>query len=136
MSDLICPFGATLAKDDFACKQAEKIIRRGGAEFACKDNAAHTRCCKLYENLKATALPAFDLEDDLLQVPHGVLSKIRFGGLLGLQRLVTGSPGETVDDIETLVDEAAARFDAIERIPLEQLVDDITHYTLARRRRR
>ena len=136
MNDLICPFGATLAKDDFACTRAEKIIRRGGAEFACQDNAAHTRCCTLHENLKATALPAFDLEDDLLAVPHGVLSKIQFGGLLGLQRLVTGSAGEKVDDIATLVDHAATRFNAIEHIPLDQLVDDITHYTLARRRRR
>ena len=136
MSDLICPFGATLAKDDFACKQAEKIIRRGGAEFACKDKAAHTRCSTLHENLKATALPAFDLVDDLLEVPHGVLSKIQFGGLLGLQRLVTGSPGGKVDDIATLVDHAATRFDTIKHIPLDQLVDDITRYTLARRRRR
>ncbi|HSG11509.1 MAG TPA: hypothetical protein VLB10_07175 [Gammaproteobacteria bacterium] len=136
MNDLICPFGATLAKDDFACTRAEKIIRRGGAEFACQDSAAHKRCCTLHENLKATALPAFNLEDDLLAVPHGVLSRIQFGGLLGLQRLVTGSPGEKVDDIATLVDDAATRFIAIEQVPFDQLVDDITHYTLARRRRR
>jgi hypothetical protein len=136
MSDLICPFSATLVKDDFACTQAEQIIRRGGAEIACRSGPLHAHCGRLFEQLKNAALPAFGLEDDLLQVPHGVLAKIQFGGLLGLQRLLADSPGNTVDDIAALVEAASAHFGDIDTIPHDRLVDDITRYQLARRRRR
>ena len=136
MSDLICPFSATLVKEDFACTQAEQIIRRGGAEFACRSGPLHAHCSRLFDRLKTAALPAFDLEDDLLQVPHGVLAKIQFGGLLGLQRLLEDSPGNTVDDIATLVETASKHFGDIDAIPPDRLVDDITRYQLTRRRRR
>lgn len=135
MSDRICPFSATLVKNDFACCHAEQIIRRGGAEFACRSAADHTRCTRLFAHLKATGLPAFELEDDLLQVPHGVLAKIQFGGLLGLQRLLGGS-SQKVDDIAGLVDSAVTHYAQIEAIPCEQLTPDITGYTLSRRRKR
>ena len=39
-------------------ENAEQIIRRGGAEFACRDAPAHARCCALHERLKGAALPA------------------------------------------------------------------------------
>jgi hypothetical protein len=136
MNELICPFSATLARDDFACRQAERIIRRGGAEFACRSETLHTDCSRLFAQLKNAALPAFDLEDDLLQVPHGVLAKIQFGGLLGLQRLVADSPGDRVGDIAALVEASGARFGGIDAVPHAQLVGDITGYKLARRRRR
>ena len=135
MSDRICPFSATLAKEDFSCPLAEQIIRRGGAEFACRSDADHTRCTQLFARLKAAALPAFELEDDLLAVPHGVLAKIQFGGLLGLQRLL-GSVKPRVDDIASLVDAAATHYSDIEAIPCERLVGDIAGYKLSRRRKR
>lgn len=135
MSERICPYSATLAKADFACRQAEQVIRRGGAEFACRSDADHTRCTRLFARMKAAGLPAFELDDDLLAVPHGVLAKIQFGGLLGLQRLL-GSDSPRVDDIATLVDAAATRYADIETIPCDQLVADITGYRLSRRRKR
>ena len=135
MNERICPFSATLAKADFACRQAEQIIRRGGAEFACRSVADHARCTRLFARMKAAGLPAFELEDDLLAVPHGVLARIQFGGLLGLQRLL-GSDSPKVDDIVTLVIAAATHFADIEAIPCEQLVADITGYRLSRRRKR
>ena len=136
MSEAICPFSATLVKDDFACKHAEQVIRRGGAEFACKSSAAHARCSQLYDCLKGAALPALGFEDDLLQVPHGVLTRVQFGGLLGLQRLITGESAAVVGDIDSLVDAARTRFDGIETIPCSRLVEDISAYQLPRRRRR
>jgi hypothetical protein len=136
MSDLICPFSATLAKNDFACPHAEQIIRRGGAEFACRSATTHANCVRLFERMKAVALPEFGVEDDLLQVPHGVLAKIQFGGLLGLQRMLNDNPDGTVADIASLVEAAKTRFAGIEAIPCAQLVGDITRYQLSRRRRR
>lgn len=138
MTDLICPFSATLAREDFACPRAGQIIRRGGAEFACDSETSHARCMQVFEHCKQAALPAFAVEDDLTQMPQSVLVKIQFGGLLGLRRFITGqAPDENrIDDIDALLDAASAQFPDPDSFPYAQLVDDITGWKLPRRRRR
>jgi hypothetical protein len=138
MKDLICPFGATQAKEDFACRHAEKIIRRGGAEFACNSADTHVECSQLLRCLKDVALPEFGVEDDPTQMPYSTLVKIQFGGLLGLQRITaaTESTANGIADIASLIDAAKARFASIDAVPCESLCADITNYKLSRRRSR
>lgn len=135
MADPICPFSATLVTEDFGCRNAAGIVRRGGAEIACTSDAAHARCSALFQRLKETALPAFGVADDLLQMPHSVLVKIQYGGLLGLQRIVNPAM-QAVLDIDRLVIAAAGQFSSLEDIPYADLCDDMTGYRLQRRRRR
>lgn len=138
MTDRICPFSATLARDSFACAQAESVIRRGGTEFTCRSPAAHERCLAVFGQLKAAALTAFDVEDDLTRMPHSVLVKIQFGGLLGLARITPGiAPGTGgIDNIDALVAAAVAHFGSPQAIPAAELAGDMTGYTLTRRKRR
>ena len=138
MTDRICPFSATLARNDFACSRATQVIRRGGAEFTCQSDTAHTRCRQLFEHCKQAALPKFGVEDDLTRMPQSVLVKIQFGGLLGLQRSISGQPSEAsrIDDIEALLAAAIEHFSGLESIPYHQLVDDIIAWKLPRRRGR
>lgn len=138
MLDRICPFSATLIRDQFACRNASRIIRRGGMEIACTAADAHERCGMLYRHLKAVALPEFGVGDDLLLVSHGILQKIQFGGLSGLQRITTGtSAGEVpVVDIDSLVQAAIKRFSSLEQIPYTEVSPDITAWELQRRRGR
>lgn len=138
MKELICPFSATLVKDDFCCKQATKIIRRGGNEIACNSADARQRCTRLFQHLKDTALPEFGVEDDLLQVPHGVLVKIQFGGLLGLQRIsnADASVENRIANIDALLEASIESYGSIDSIPVNSLCEDIITYKLARRRRR
>jgi hypothetical protein len=138
MTDLICPFSATLARSDFACARATQVIRRGGAEYACQSDTAHSRCRQLFEHCKQAALPEFGVEDDLTRMPQSVLVKIQFGGLLGLQRIIGGQPTDRnrIEDIDSLVAAAIDHCSALESIPYDQLVDDITAWKLPSRRRR
>ncbi|MGD2111870.1 MAG: hypothetical protein PVI50_00680 [Gammaproteobacteria bacterium] len=138
MQNLICPYGATLARDTFGCRHAERIIRRGGTEFSCRDPEAHARCLLLFGRLKDVALAAFAVEDDLTQMPHSVLVKIQFGGLLGLQHITQTSPPGSgrIEDIDSLVRAAIMRFGDLQAIPCELLGADMTAYTLSRRSRR
>ncbi|MEZ5542571.1 MAG: hypothetical protein R3F42_11075 [Pseudomonadota bacterium] len=137
MPEQICPFSATLARDAFGCRHAESVIRRGGTEFACIDANAHARCRQLFGLLKNVALTAFDVEDDLNQMPHSVLVKTQFGGLLGLARVTPGQVADPVriDDIDALLAAALSHFGALKDIPVEQFAADMTGYALARRRR-
>ncbi|MGB5438354.1 MAG: hypothetical protein WBN90_01705 [Gammaproteobacteria bacterium] len=138
MQDLICPFSATLVKDDFGCRRAGRIIRRGGSEIACDSADAWRRCSGLFQKLKDTALPAFGVEDDLLQVPHGVLVKIQFGGLLGVQRIsgATATGANGISDIDALLESSIRAHGSVDSIPFSSLCEDMTAYKLARRGKR
>lgn len=138
MSDLLCPFSAPLIKNDFSCTNAKEIIRRGGAEIACKNQAAHTNCSALHNTIRTAALQAMDLEDDLLTLPHNALVKIQYGGLLGL-KIVTEAEvqkNDSVDDVVSLVSTAMEKFSNAENIPLSSITKTIIEYKVQRRRKK
>lgn len=130
-----CPFSAPLVSHQFGCAKAREVVRRGGAEIDCTDAAGCSRCVRLFERLKAAALPAFGVEDDLLSMPHSVLVKIQYGGLLGMQRML-GGPAAAADRVED-IDRLVAGFLAGHGVsmPVDALVEDITAYKPRGRRR-
>jgi len=138
MEEYKCPFSAPLITRQFGCAHAKEVIHRGGAEINCTNTAAHTRCDQLFQRLKVAALPAFGVEDDLLSMPHSVLVKIQYGGLLGLQRQLRTEvqEAERVEDVQALVVEAVARFGGVSEIPCASLIDDITAFKPRARRGR
>jgi hypothetical protein len=129
-----CPFSAPLITHQFGCTKAQEVVRRGGAEIDCQDSTACTRCQALFARLKSVALPAFGVEDDLLSMPHSVLVKIQHGGLLGLQRELTGTAtvAEKVDDIDRLVTDVNAHHG--DSVPVDTVVADIISFKLRARR--
>ena len=132
----ICPFGSTLVTEICHCAHADQVVRRGGAEIICQDAAAYIRCTALFQHLKNVALAEFEVEDDLTTMPHSVLQKIQFGGLLGLQQLITDQPADTVADIAHLLDTLETKFGVLDDLPYHELVSSITEYKLKRRRGR
>lgn len=129
-----CPFSAPLTKTTAACPHAQEVVRRGGAEFDCLSEADHVRCEAVFAGLKARGLAAFNVEDDLTQMPHSVLVKIQAGGLLGLQRLLKASDDAgRIADIAQLVRRAVEQFGSPERIPYAELDADMTAFRLERR---
>jgi len=132
----ICPFGSTLVTEICHCVHADQVVRRGGAEIVCQDEAAYIRCTELFQHLKDVALPAFEVEDDLTTMPHSVLQKIQFGGLLGLQQLVMEQATDTVADIAGLLESLQTRLGTLDKLPYNEVVSFITEYKLKRRRSR
>jgi NAD(P)-dependent dehydrogenase (short-subunit alcohol dehydrogenase family) len=133
-----CAFSQTLIGGQFGCAHAEPVVRRGGAEIACRSADAAQRCAILMPCLKAAALPAFGVEDDLLSMPHSVLVKIQFGGLLGVQRLLdgAGSDVDSVPDINALVERALEKFGALDAVPCADIVDVMIGFKPRRRGKR
>jgi len=132
----ICPFGSTLVAEVCHCIHADQVVRRGGAEIVCQDEVAYVRCTELFQQLKNVALPEFEVEDDLTTMPHSVLQKIQFGGLLGLQQLITEQSTDTVADIASLLDALETKFGTLDDLPYNDLISTITEYKLKRRRGR
>ena len=135
MPELKCPFSTPLVTHQFGCARAQEVVRRGGAETDCTNATARARCERVFEQLKAAALPAFGVEDDLLSMPHSVRVKIQCGGLLGVQRLLAGAAtvADRVEDIDQLLTAAEFRFGAA--WPAAELTADMTAYRPRARRR-
>jgi len=131
-----CAFAATLMSDTFGCRHARHITRRGGPDIGCDSPAASLRCCHLYQQLKSRVLPLLGYEDNLLTTPHNIMVKIQFGGLLGLQRLLHGTGGDKVGDIDALAEEALAHYAEPGAIPYGELAPDVDQYRVQRGRRR
>jgi hypothetical protein len=129
-----CAFSAPLITQDYGCANARPVTRRGGPDVACVSEEAHRCCEELFQRLKAATLPAFGVEDDLLSMPHSVLQKIQYGGLLGLQRLLERHDAN-VRDVHALVNETIARYSTLDAIPCGDIVGDMTGYKLRGRRR-
>lgn len=130
-----CPFSAALVRELAQCRHGEQVVRRGGSEYDCRSATDHAACQGLFDRLKAAALPAFGVEDDLTAMPHSVLVKVQCGGLLGLAR-VTGRSGEHIEDIAGLRDAAADTLGGLDGLPVADLVGDITAFRAERRGRR
>lgn len=134
MEEYKCAFSNTLVTNLFACEKGEQVTRRGGPDVVCTSPEAHTRCEQLFQRMKAAALPAFGVEDDLLSMPHSVQVKIQHGGLLGLQRLLSTEAASTgIKNIHALIDQAVDKFNGLEFISYSALIEDMTSYKLKRR---
>ena len=136
---LKCPFAAPITAGRAACRNALEVVRRGGSEYDCRSEPDHTACAALLDHLKAAALPAFGVEDDLLSMPHSTLVKIQSGGLLGLTRLLGdhvadgAGGGIEVMDISDLVGRTRARYGDVGLVPCAELTGDMLGYRLERR---
>lgn len=143
MEDDKCAFSSPLIAASFTCAKARAIVRRGGADVACGDVLCRNRCEALFQRLKSVALPAFQVEDDLLSMPHSVVQKIQYGGLLGLQAGLNPdlNPGlnqgqDTVANIDDLVARLLTQYGAMEFIPVEKALDSMVAYKLRTNRGR
>ena len=139
MIDCKCSFAITLIKNDFACEKAQMVTRRAGPDTACSSELGSQRCQQLYDELKVVGLPAFDAEDDLLKTPTSVFSKIQFGGLLGLAKIIAKATSNEfnivrVDNIYQLLEQAVSRYESINNIPYPELVDTMTAFKIKRKR--
>lgn len=125
-----CPFSVVQAADLCACQHAQQVVRRGGAEYDCRNSDALSRCIALAEHLKVIALPALGYEDDLTQTPLSVYERIQVGGLIGLQG--AASDGEhLIADIWPIIEATGSTED----IAADRFVPAIEGFKLKRRRR-
>lgn len=130
-----CAFYSTLISEHYSCANASNVVRRGGSEISCCIPNASKKCEIVYKQLKKITAPVFEVDDDLLNMPHGVMVKIQHGGLLGLNALINGDSENTIQDISKLISDSEIKFKVLEDIPYESTIDYITGYKVRNRRK-
>ena len=136
-----CVFALTQISNDFGCEYGNLVTRRAGPDIACQSETMQQQCLCVYEQLKCVGLDAFELEDDLMQVPHGVWVKIQFGGLLGLQKQLDpsqqrqGDANNKIDNIASLIKVTQMQYENLEKFPYQTVVSTMQEYKTRRRRK-
>ena len=131
-----CCFAITQISNEFGCEHGKLVTRRAGPDIACASEECRQKCHIVHERLKVVGLDAFDYEDDLTQVPHGVWTKIQFGGLLGLQAEIAEEAVHSVDNIFDLIDRLEQHYGHLEQLPYELAVSSMQGYKTRTRRRK
>ncbi len=130
-----CAFYSTLISEHYSCSNATNVVRRGGSEVSCCNIDASKKCDYVYNKLKKNAITAFDVvDDDLLNMPHGVMVKIQHGGLLGINKLLN-EQDDKITDISKLISDSEIKFKTLDDIPYESTIDFITSYKVRKRRK-
>ncbi|VAW91306.1 hypothetical protein MNBD_GAMMA22-2699 [hydrothermal vent metagenome] len=130
-----CSFCCTLITEHYSCAKAINVVRRGGSEISCGSLDLSKKCEIVYNNFKKIATPVFDIDDDLLDMPHAVKVKIQHGGLLGLNNIVFNESTDSISDISKLILESEKHFKSLDAFPYESTLDYITSYKVRRRRK-
>lgn len=134
MPDPKCPFQLPVINGTFGCTFAQPVTVRNAPQIHCRSKAALERCRQVYHRLKSVGLAAFGAEDDPATTPHSTYLKIQCGGLLGLQAGV--APGETISDIDALLEAATGGGARIDDLPYVKLTESMLTYKAPRRRGR
>ncbi|MFV2059368.1 MAG: hypothetical protein ACC653_01720 [Gammaproteobacteria bacterium] len=130
-----CAFSNTLITGHYSCSNATSVVRRGGNEISCGVIDASRKCENIYNKLKEIAAPVFDVDDDLLTMPHGIMVKIQHGGLLGLNTIVNGDSDNTISDISKLILATENKFNDFNDFPYESTINFMTSYKVRSRRK-
>jgi hypothetical protein len=137
MTGYKCPFSIVLAPGTCHCRLAREVVRRGGAEFDCKEPAAHAQCTELAAHLNTRALPALGYADDLTQTPKSVYERVLLGGLQGLRMAQdAGDSALETPDIRTVVEKLGAGYGALTGIPDTAFLPAIEACAARKRQRR
>lgn len=131
-----CVFALTQITNDFACEYGELVTRRAGPDIACHNEQYQSKCISVYQQLKKIGLNEFEFEDDLTQVPHGVWSKIQFGGLLALQAICDPSKNKAkLENISQTIAVVLQQFDQLDELPTQQISMGMRNYKTRRRKK-
>lgn len=133
-----CVFEKTINSRRSTCKQAHRFQLADREGIACRSAAANTLCKELLDCMRSKARFSLHLTSADNPLPHAREIKVQTGGLLGLQGLLYPEKS-TVDNVENiigLVDTALARFERLENLPYDIIVQAIVKFEGRKKRPR
>jgi hypothetical protein len=137
MDNIFCPFARTIISTQNRCTHSTRYCVGERVSAACDSTAASADCTALAQLLRENARFALGVTATAGRLTFGKELKILYGGLAGLQELVsTGTlVSDRVSDIHALVAGALRQYGTLQDIPYQHIVKNISAYRPARRAR-
>jgi len=130
VNDRRCVFEKTINSRRSTCKQAHRFQLADREGIACRSASANALCKELLDHMRSKARFALHLTSADSPLPHAREIKVQTGGLLGLQGLLhpEKSAANNVENTIGLVDTALARFERLENLPYDIIVQAIVKF--------
>lgn len=133
-----CAFEKALLARCCKCGLAQRMNIGERDAVGCTDAAQRQSCLALRGQLQQNAAFALKLTQSNAALPHAKEMKIQCGGLMGLQKVLSGGAqvGDGTDgiDVSALVRLALERFVTLDKLPYSEIMQMVAAFEIRRRR--
>ncbi len=125
-----CVFEKSINSRRCSCSKSQRFHLADREGIACKSAAGNALCSLLLQLMRTNARFALHLTSVQGPLPHAKEIRVQTGGMLGLQGLVySEKKGQAdVDDIITTIDAALRRYERLEDLPFDKIVQGIVRF--------
>jgi hypothetical protein len=137
MNERYCVYEKSLLSRHCNCSQAKKVCIAEREGVHCISDEANAQCNELLKNVRQQARFALKSNNDNEVLPHGKAMRLQVGGLRGLFSVLF--PDQTtpdiIEDIFQLISQAKNKFNTLDNLPFQTLIQHVSAYQGRRRLR-
>lgn len=123
----VCPFSQLILSNRCGCQFSAKNCIAEKEFGVCLNQSAAKNCQNLWQNLKQNSDFVLDSHHQSF-LSTSQQNKIKMGGLLGLQTILTQVSADKIDDIFTLTELIKQKYQTFDKIPFSQLMPKIAQF--------
>lgn len=129
-----CPFEKAILSAQCSCEMADRFSVAEQMGVECRSDLARNNCTTLLGLMRERARFALKVTGTSDSLPFGKEMKVMIGGLVGLQRLMTGEDGSArLTNIHALVQQAQQAYGSLGTLPYQEIVKSIAAFQTKRR---
>ncbi len=133
-SSFTCPYTYLIQSTRCACHYASCYCIAEKEWTSCVNKNASCDCINLYQNLRINS--KFILHShNQKELSIGQQNKVKMGGLLALQNLISGVRNVRVADINLLVSAVKKRYGNFEKLPFLKIIPTISAFKFRKNKR-
>ncbi|NNG11917.1 MAG: hypothetical protein HKM88_01575 [Halobacteria archaeon] len=125
-----CVFEKAINARRCACEQSARFCLADREGVACKSDAGNEMCTELLNTLRRNARFTLHLMYADGPLPHAKEIRVQAGGLQGLQQLIDpdSDAPDSVDNIYALTKAVFARYEGLQDLPLDRIMQAIVSF--------
>ncbi|MCW8933589.1 MAG: hypothetical protein OQK98_02585 [Gammaproteobacteria bacterium] len=128
MKKTLCPFSKPIIGSWCKCQYANLDERCAGKMTCLKSDQYLAGCYELVDVLKKQSCFILGISKPDQELTHMQLMKIRCGGLIGMQRVISAQP-DTIPDVLNVMQQAEIMYGNVLDFPFNEVVRDIKEFS-------
>jgi len=133
MKKSLCPFSKPIIGNWCKCQYANLDERCAGKMTCLKSEQYIAGCYKLVDVLKEQSRFILGISQANQELTHMQLMKIRCGGLIGMQRILSDQV-DAIPDVLNIMHQAEIKYGDVLAFPFNEVVRDIKEFSHRKKR--
>lgn len=124
-----CVFEKALTNNQCKCRYSRNFWLADREGYACKSGEVASNCRYLLGKLRENSRFFLKIHSVGSRLPHNMDIRVQVGGLRGLRSVICAEDGDQlIADIRVLVEQAEARYENLDLLPYNEIVQSIASY--------